>query len=116
MVCINILFVNMCHHNAASHSLLNTNSKVDIIMVQGPWYNKIGTSHSDTDPEGVDILGGIANPLWNCIYPKSNHGKRCKVMAYHCISSTHFNITNCLDLMLNHHILMLDIHLGSTSF
>jgi hypothetical protein len=102
--------------NAATHSLLNTNFKVDIIMVQEPWYNKIGTLRSDTDPEGVDTLGGIANPWWDCIYPKSNHGERCKVMAYRCISSTHFNVTNHLDLTSNHHILMLDIHLGSTSF
>jgi hypothetical protein len=77
-----------------SHSLLITNTKVDLIMVQEPWYDRISTSHSDTDPEGVNILGGVANPKWDCIYPKINHGKRCKVMAYRHITSTHFNITN----------------------
>jgi endonuclease/exonuclease/phosphatase family metal-dependent hydrolase len=100
----------------ASHSLLNTNTKADIIMVQEPWYNKIGMSHLDTDPEGVNILNSVANPRWDCIYPRTNHGERCKVMAYHCISSTHFNITNHLDLASCHHILSLDIHLSSSNF
>jgi hypothetical protein len=116
MASVHILFVNMCCRNAATHSLLNTNNKADIIMVQEPWYNKIGTTCSDTDPEGVNILGSVANPKWDCIYPKSNHGERCKVMAYRRISSTHFNITNRLDLSSCHHILTLDVHLGSSSF
>jgi hypothetical protein len=116
MACVNILFVNMCHRNVASHSLLNTNTKADIIMVQEPWYDRISTMCLDSDPEGVNILGGAANPKWDCIYPKTNHGERCKVMAYCHISLTHFNITNHLDTSPCHHILTLDIHLGSSSF
>jgi hypothetical protein len=107
MASISLLFVNMCHHNVASHSLLNSNKLANIILVQEPWHGKIGTTCSDVNPEGVDILGGMANPLWNCLYPKTNPGERCKVMAYHCISLTHFNITNQLDLSLNHHLLTL---------
>jgi hypothetical protein len=37
-------------------------------------------------------------------------------MAYHRITSTHFNITNWVDLNSNHHILTLDVHLGTSSF
>jgi hypothetical protein len=116
MVCVNILFVNMCCHNAASHCLLNTNTKADLIMVQEPWFDRIGTSCLDSDPEGVDILGGIANPNWDCIYPKMTCRERCKVMAYQCISSTHFNVTNHIDLTSCHHILTLNIHLESSTF
>jgi hypothetical protein len=116
MVCVQILFVNMCCHNMVTHSLLNTNSKADIIMVQEPWYDRIGTTCLDTNPEGVDNLGRVANPKWDCLYPKTNHGERCKVMAYHCITSTHFNVTSHLDLSSCHHILTLDIHLRSSSF
>jgi hypothetical protein len=116
MVCIHILFVNMCHCNMATHSLLNTNSKVDIIMVQEPWFDRISTTCSDTNPEGVDTLGRVANPKWDCLYPKTNCSERCKVMAYHHITSTHFNVINCLDLSSCHHILTLDLHLGSSSF
>jgi hypothetical protein len=116
MMSVNILFVNMCHCNTATHTLLHTNNKADIIMVQEPWFDRIGMQHLDTDPEGVNLLGGVTNPKWDCIYPKNNHSKRCKVMAYHHISSTHFNITNCLDLLACHHILSLDVHLGSSSF
>jgi hypothetical protein len=116
MACVQILFVNMCRHNVATHSLLNTNSKADIIMVQEPWYDRISTTRLDTYPEGVDSLGRVANPRWDCLYPKTNHSERCKVMAYRCITSTHFNVTNHLDLSPCHHILTLDFHLGLSSF
>jgi hypothetical protein len=116
MASVSLLFVNMCHRNAAMHSLLNSNKQVDIILVQEPWHGKIGTACLDVNPKGVDILGGAANPMWDCIYPKTNLGKRCKVMAYCCISSTHFNVTNCLDLSFNYHLFTLDIHLETSSF
>jgi hypothetical protein len=116
MTSVNILFVNMGCRNAATHTLLNTNNKADIIMVQEPWYDRISMQCSDTDPEGVDLLGRVANPKWDCIYPKIICGERCKVMVYCHISLTHFNITNCPDLLACHHILSLDIHLGSSSF
>jgi Endonuclease-reverse transcriptase len=102
--------------NVASHTLLNTNPNVDIILVQELWFDKIGTTHSDVDPNGVDILSGAANPKWDCIYPKVKQGVRCKVMAYQRISASHFNVTNRVDLTSNHHILTLDIHLGISSF
>jgi hypothetical protein len=116
MAVVNLLFVNMRRRNAASHTLLNTNKTADIILVQEPWYDKIGTARSDVDPDGVDILGGAANPKWDCIYPKVGRGTRCKVMAYHRIATSHFNITNRVDLNSNHHILTIDVHLGTSSF
>jgi Endonuclease/Exonuclease/phosphatase family len=98
------------------HSLLNSNKQADIILVQEPWHGKIGTTRSDSNPEGVKVLGGAANPLWDSFYPKTNRGERCKVIAYCRTSSTHFNVTNRLDLHSNHHLLTLDVHLGSSSF
>ena len=79
---VHLLFVNMCHRNAPTHTLLNTNSDADVILVQEPWFNRIGTACSDVNPDGVDILGGVANPKWDCIYPKIASSERCKVMAY----------------------------------
>jgi hypothetical protein len=94
MASVSLVFVNMCHCNAAMYSLLNSNTQADIILVQEPWHGKIGMACSDVDPKGVDILGGAANPMWDCIYPRTKLGKRCKVIAYHYISLSHFNITN----------------------
>jgi hypothetical protein len=37
-------------------------------------------------------------------------------MAYRHIASTHFNVTNRVDLASNHHLLTLNVHLGSSSF
>jgi hypothetical protein len=116
MAVVNILFINMGHRNAAMHTLLNTNTDADIILVQKPWFDKIGMAHSDNNPDGIDTLGGVANPKWDCLYPKVTHGMCCKVMAYRHITSSHFNITDKFDLASNHHLLTLDIHLGSSSF
>jgi hypothetical protein len=37
-------------------------------------------------------------------------------MAYRCIASSHFNVTNKFNMASNHHLLTLDIHLSSSSF
>jgi hypothetical protein len=116
MVVVKLLFVNMRRRNAVSHTLFNTNPNANIILIQELWFDKIGSFCSDIDPNGADILGGVANPKWDCLYLKTNHGERCKVMVYHHISSTYFNVTNRLDLVSNHHILILDIHLGTSLF
>jgi Endonuclease-reverse transcriptase len=113
---VHLLFVNMRRHNAPTHTLLNMNSDADVILVQEPWFDRIGMARSDVNPDRVDVLGGVANPKWDCIYPKTASGERCKVMAYWHISSSFFNVTNRLDLASNHHFLTLDVHLGSSSF
>jgi hypothetical protein len=73
-------------------------------------------AHSDIDPEGVDILDSMANPRWDYIYPKVAQDKCYKVIAYRCFASSHFNITNWLNSDSNHHLLTLDVYLGSSSF
>ena len=110
------LFVNMHCHNTPTHTLLNTNPDADIILVQEPWFDRIGTACLDVNPDRVDVLGGVANPKWDCIYPKIASGKCCKVMAYQRISSSFFNVTNRFDLASNHHFLTVDIHCGFSLF
>ena len=116
MVQVKLLFVNMQCHNVATHTLLNTNKDANIILIQEPWFDKIGINHSDLDPNGEETFGGVANPGWDLLYPKTACNSHCKVMAYRRIASTHFNVTNRLDLASNHHLLTLDVHLGSSSF
>jgi hypothetical protein len=116
MAQVNILFVNMRCCNMATHTLLNTNSDADIILIQEPWYGKFGMMCLDMNPEGVKVLGGVANPKWDCLYPRVVCDEYCKVIAYRHIASSHFNITNKYDLAPNHHLMMLDVHLGSSLF
>ena len=65
----------MYHCNMATHTLLNMTSDADIILVQEQWFDKIRISRLDINPEGVDILGGVANPKWDCVYPKTACGE-----------------------------------------
>ena len=113
---VKILWVNTRRSNPRLHAILNSNKHADLILVQEPWFDKIGTVRSDFDPEGTDTLGTVANPLWDILYPKHDTGERCKVVAYRRISSTSFTVTNRLDLASNYHTLTLDIHMDTETF
>jgi hypothetical protein len=51
-------------------------------MVQEPWFGKINTARSDSDPNGVDVLGATANNMWECYLPAHNQSETCKVVIY----------------------------------
>jgi endonuclease/exonuclease/phosphatase family metal-dependent hydrolase len=72
----------MRRRNAAMHALLNSNKTDDILFIQEPWFNRIGIARSDAHREGVDVLGGAANPSWNLSYPYFTSEQRAKVMTY----------------------------------
>ena len=113
---VKLLWVNMRRSNARLHAILNSNKHADIILVQEPWFNKIGTTRSDYEPEGTDTFGTVSNPLWDIIYPKYNPGERCKVVAYRRVLSTSFTVTNRLDLSSNYHTLAIDVHTDAETF
>jgi hypothetical protein len=50
--------VNMRRRNAAMHALLNDNEGEDVLFVQEPWFNPVGTACCDTMYQGKDVLGG----------------------------------------------------------
>ncbi len=68
--------------NVAMHSLLETNETNDILCVQEPWFEKIGTACNDKAKEGGDVLGGASHHNWKLFYPYSTHTKHAKVMIY----------------------------------
>ena len=72
----------MWKRNAVSHALLNSINNTNIILIQKPWFNQIGTARDNNACEGVDVLGGVAAPAWEIIYPGFGKDKRPKVMAY----------------------------------
>jgi hypothetical protein len=74
--------VNMRRHNAAMHALLTDNGEDDLLCVQEPWFNPIGTARCDDKIQGKDVLGGAANPKWRLAYPSLTNGQRAKVMTY----------------------------------
>lgn len=78
---VKVLWVNVRRSNARLHAILNpTNKHADLILVQEPWFNRIGTARSDFELEGTGIFGTVANALWEILYPKVNTGERCKVV------------------------------------
>ncbi|KAF8632119.1 hypothetical protein AX17_004922 [Amanita inopinata Kibby_2008] len=53
------------------HMLLNTLDNIDIILIQEPWFDKIGIARSLTDPQGEKALGTVSNPAWDIFLPLS---------------------------------------------
>ena len=79
---IAIASVNMHWRNAVTHALLNSDTGTNLFLIQEPWFDTIGTARKDTARQGIDVLGGVASPGWEVIYPSIPEGQRPKVMAY----------------------------------
>jgi hypothetical protein len=112
--------VNMRRRNAAMHALLNDNSEEDVLFVQEPWFNPVGTARCDTMYQGKDVLGGAAHPKWRLAYPSFTNGQRAKVMTYVRIHdrSFIFRKNHCQmivrnDLASHPCILISDFHVGT---
>ena len=78
---IQIMLVNVRRRNVVLHGLLQ-NSPSDIILVQEPWFGRINTLRDDSDPDGVEVRGTVANNRWECILPRFSASKTCKVAVY----------------------------------
>jgi hypothetical protein len=111
--------VNMRRQNAAMHVLLATNVEDDILLVQEPWFNLVGTARCDTMIDGKDILGGAANPQWELYYPYFNFDQRAKVMTYVQIHErgepfcrNRLRMVSRNDLISHPCILLTEVHVG----
>ncbi len=72
----------MCRRNAVTHALLNNNAHTNLFLIQEPWFDTIGTTRNDSAHQGMDVLGGVASPGWEIIYPAIPKGLWPKVMTY----------------------------------
>ena len=113
---INIASVNMHGRNAATHALLHSSPTDQVILIQEPWYDQIGTKRKDDVRDGVAILGGANSPGWEIHYPATTKEKRAKVLAYTCKRSwegvntpTCFTAVSRVDLCAHSCILILDL-------
>lgn len=72
---IKLLWVNARRSNVRLHAILNSNKEADLIMAQEPWFDTVSTTRSDSNPEGVEVLGTVANPLWETFLPSFQPGE-----------------------------------------
>jgi hypothetical protein len=102
------------------HTLLNDNNEDDLLCIQEPWFNPVGTAQCDNMIQGKDVLGGAANPKWRLAYPSFTNGQRAKVMTYIRLHN-HFSkfkpnycqLIVCNDLATHPCLLVLDIRVGT---
>jgi hypothetical protein len=102
------------------HALLNDNNEDDLLCVQEPWFNPVGTARCDNMIQGKDVLGGAANPKWRLAYPSFTNGQRAKVMTYirlhDCFSKFKPNLCQLIvrnDLVTHPCLLITDIRIGT---
>ena len=72
----------MSKQNAVTHALLNSDTHTNVYLIQEPWFYTISMAGLDTAQQGIDVLGGVASPGWEILYPVIPKGCRPKVMAY----------------------------------
>jgi hypothetical protein len=53
------------------HALLNDNGEDDLLCVQEPWFNPVGTARCDDMIQGKDVLGGRRIPSGDSPTPPS---------------------------------------------
>ena len=106
---IEVMSVNMARRNAAMHTLLNMNSQFHLILVQEPWFSRIGTTRADGNPDGETILGGVTSPGWEAFHPVLEKGQTAKVMIYKRKRATFFNVVARPDLAAHNCIQIVDI-------
>lgn len=112
---IRIASVNMRKRNAATHALLNSDKGINLLLIQEPWYNKIGTARDDNARDGTDIRGSATSPEWELIYPGLTERQHPKVMAYARKNSTrnshtpHFTVVPRIDICTHPTLQVMDI-------
>jgi len=67
---LNVLQLNVARSNVRMHAILNTLTDFDVLLLQEPWYGRIGVARSSTDAQGQDIKGTVANPAWELFIPE----------------------------------------------
>jgi endonuclease/exonuclease/phosphatase family metal-dependent hydrolase len=76
-----IATINVRRGNERTHAILQTN-QADIILMQEPWFNRIGVSRSDTSHEGVEVRGFVNHNMWDTFAPTVASDSTPKVVAY----------------------------------
>ena len=105
------------------HTLLAMNDVDNILLVQEPWFNPVGTARCDSAINGRDVLGGAAHPKWELHYPFFTPNQRTKVMVYsrihdrdHPFCRNKLQVTARKDLAPHPSILIVDVHAGSQTW
>ena len=66
---LRVVQLNVARSNTRMHALLNSFTDIDIVMLQEPWFDRIGVERSSDNPNGTTVRGTVANPAWDCFLP-----------------------------------------------
>jgi hypothetical protein len=67
---ISFLSLNVNKANYIGHAVLNSFANTtDVILFQEPWKGKIGTTRSDTGPDGIAVYGLVHQNSWKQFIP-----------------------------------------------
>ena len=78
---VNIVLVNLRRSPGLLQSFLES-STADIALIQEPNFGPLIPKRSDTDPDGIPVLGTSQHPKWDCYLPSLADGEVAKVATF----------------------------------
>lgn len=112
---LNVLQLNVARSNVRMHAILNTLTDFDILLLQEPWYGRIGVARSSTDAQGLDIKGTVANPAWDLFIPESTADGPPRVATFIRKGIPSLDTRPCPDLIGSKDILTINVTYGGVS-
>src|ERR1700742_4615618 len=78
---LHITLVNVNTQSLALKGVLETTDST-FLLIQEPWWGRVATSHSDTDPTGIVVYGSTAHPRWTVFTPPFPTRECPRVLTY----------------------------------
>ncbi|KAI0308980.1 hypothetical protein OF83DRAFT_1273469, partial [Amylostereum chailletii] len=114
---LRVLQLNVARSNVRMHAVLNSLTDFDILLLQEPWYGRIGVARSSTDRNGTDILGTVSNPAWEAFFPDTTaDGARFRVATFVRRGIQHLAVRARPDIISSPDIMATSFQYGNISF
>ena len=110
------LQLNVARSNARMHFILNTFTDYDILFLQEPWWGRIGTARSITDPAGLAVKGSVACPAWDSFLPHITLDQTPQVITYVRRNTQRLSAQPRPDILNSPDILLMSFTYGDFSF
>ena len=109
---------NINKSNSTTHVLLNKLvDKFDILLIQEPWKDRIGTSKNDSDPQGSNMYGEPQQREWTqFVSLPAEVGKSSPTRSSIYISKRlpHVRATQCTDILEHADLVLIHLSVGDT--
>lgn len=109
-----IVQLNIARSSARTHIMLNHLTDTHILLLQEPWYGRIGLDKADTSPEGRPINGFTASQAWESFAPLAPGCPKVATYVKHNVAG--LKATPRPDIAKHPNLLPVEITYGGSTF